>query len=298
MRSLKERLIKDPLFGLLLVSPLLLWVLLTLVYPLVFTTQLSFANLRYIGMPPRYIGFANYFRMLGDGEFWGALVRSLIWTFSNVVLQVLGSLVVALILNQKFFGRTFVRNWIILPWVLPTVVLAIMWTWILDPTHGVLNYLITQTGWTAGPIKFLGSPQWVMPTVIVINVWRWTPYLAIIMLASLQTIPKELMEAAVVDGASLWRRFWHITLPMLSPTLVVITLFSFLWSINIFDTIWLLTRGGPLNYTTTLPIFIFRKAFQEFRFSEGAAASVLMFLMLLTFAVAYLRTLFRERAAA
>lgn len=296
MRTLKRKITEDPFFGFLLVAPLLGWVLATLVYPLLYALQLGFYNIRYVGTPAQFIGFSNYSRILGDSEFWKACLRSLIWTACNVVFQVLGSLLVALVLNQRFRGRTLIRNWIVIPWVLPTVVLAIMWTWILDPTHGVVNYLLKRWGLITLPLKFLSSPAWVMPTVIFINVWRWTPYFAIIVLAALQTIPKELMEAALVDGASTLRRFWHITLPTIRPVLSVVTLASFLWSINIFDTIWLLTHGGPLDLTTTLPICIYKRAFQDFRFSEAAATSVIMFLFLLGFAVAYLRTIFREGA--
>jgi multiple sugar transport system permease protein len=296
MKTLRRKITEDPFLGLLLVAPLLIWVLITLIYPLLYASQLGFYNVRYVGVPARFIGVSNYSRILGDPDFWKACLRSLIWTVCNVAFQVLGSLLVALVLNQQFRGRTIIRNWIILPWVLPTVVLAIMWTWILDPTHGVVNYLLKSGGLVPSPLRFLSSSQWVMPTVIFINVWRWTPYFAIIVLAALQTIPKELMEAALVDGASTLRRFWHITLPTIKPVLSVVTLISFLWSINIFDTIWLLTRGGPLDFTTTLPIYIYKRAFQDFRFSEAAAMSVIMFLFLLGFAVAYLRTLFREGA--
>lgn len=288
MRNLKEWFLADPIFGLILVAPLLLWILLTMLYPLIFTVQLSFTNLRYIGTPYRWVGIDTYLTVLKDIEFQSSLVRTVVWTFSNVILQIGCSLVVALVLNQNFRGRTFVRNWIVLPWVLPTVVLAIMWSWILDPTHGVLNHIITRAGWTSTPIKFLGSPQWAMSTVILINVWRWTPYLAIIILAALQTIPRELFEAALVDGATVLQRFVYITLPTIKPTLIIVTLFACLWSFNIFDTIWLLTGGGPLSYTTTLPIYIYRKAFQQFRFSQGAAASGLMFAMLIWFTLVYL----------
>jgi len=133
--------------------------------------------------------------------------------------------------------------------------------------------------------------------VTLLNCWRWTPYFSVIVLAALQTVPKELHEAAAIDGASKWKRFTHVTLPSISPILKVIALNSFLWSANIFDTIWLLTRGGPLSHTTTLPIYIYSKAFRSFRFSEAAAASILMFLGLLFFVILYLGTLFREEGA-
>lgn len=280
--------------GVLLIAPLLLWILLTLFYPLLFTIQISFTNVRYVGTPYNYVGFHNYRSILNDPDFYSSLMRTGVWTAANVVLQIVGSLIVAVVLNQEFIGKTFLRNWIVLPWVLPTVVLAIMWTWILDPTLGIVNYVLQVLNVTNGPIKFLAAPSYVLPTVIIINVWRWTPYLAIIVLAALQSIPKELYEAAAVDGATALQRFRFITLPSIRPTLAVLTLFSALWSSNIFDTIWLLTGGGPLDYSTTLPLYIYRVSFQKFRFNLGAASSVLFFIMLTLFAFGYLYIIYKR----
>lgn len=293
-RSFAEIVFNDPVLGILLVMPLLLWVLATIIYPLFNTIYFSFFNIRYIGVPFQAVGVTNYRYVFQDPNFLLACGRSVLWTLTNIVLQVVGSLVVALILNQSFRGRDFIRNWVILPWVLPTVVVAIVWKWILDPTHGVANYLLTNLGLVAEPVQFLASPQWAMLTTIFINAWRWVPYFSIILLAALQTIQRELYEAAAIDGASTWSQFRYITLPVISPVLNVVILNSLLWSVNIFDTIWLLTRGGPIDYTTTLPIYIYKKAFQEFRFGEASAASVIMFLGLLLIVVVYLRKLFRE----
>lgn len=278
----------DRFLGWLLVLPLMFWIALTLIYPLFFNVQLSFTNLRYVGGTFSYVGLRTFFTVIADTEFTDAVKRSLIWTTVNVILQIVGSLLVALILNQNIKGKEFIRNWIVVPWVLPTVVLAIIWTWILDPTLGVLNYFIRSMGLSSAPVKFLGSAKYVMPTVMVINVWRWIPYFAVIILAALQTIPRELYEAAAVDGATSVEKFVYITLPSLKPTLLVLTLFCLLWSSNIFDTIWLLTAGGPLSYTTTLPIYIYREAFQFFRFAKGACASVFFFLALAVFAASYI----------
>jgi multiple sugar transport system permease protein len=284
----------DSSVGVLLIAPLLLWVFLTLFYPLVFTIQLSFTNVRYVGTPYNYVGLQNYRSVLTDSDFYSSLIRTGIWTAANVVLQIVGSLIVAVVLNQEFVGKTFLRNWIVLPWVLPTVVLAIMWTWILDPTLGIVNYILQASKITTGPVKFLATPSYVLATVIIINVWRWTPYLAIIVLAALQSIPKELYEAAAVDGATALQRFRFITLPSIRSTLAVLTLFSTLWSSNIFDTIWLLTGGGPLNYSRTLPLYIYRVSFQKFRFNLGAASSVLFFIILALFAFGYLYIIYKR----
>lgn len=285
MRSVFDN---DRVLGWALVTPLLIWIGLTLLYPLIFTVQLSFTNLRYVGGVFNYVGLRTYSAVLTDPEFTLAVVRTIIWSLANVVLQIVGSLIVALVLNQNIRGKEFIRNWIVIPWVLPTVVLTIIWTWILDPTLGVLNYLLRTTGLAARPIKFLSSPKYVMPTVIAINVWRWVPYFSVIVLAALQSIPRELYEAAEVDGATTLKKLVFITLPSIRPVLLVLTLFCLLWSSNIFDTIWLLTAGGPVSCTTTLPIYIYREAFQYFRFAKGAVASVLFFMALLGITVLYI----------
>jgi len=288
---------RDPILGLLLVLPLLLWVAATLLYPAANAVYISFSNVRYVGVPAEFVGFSNFERVFSEREFWNSVIRTVIWVVLNVVLQLVGSVGVALVLNQEYKGKEFVRNWVILPWVLPTIVLAIVWKWILDPTHGVANHLLMWLGIVERPIEFLSSTTWALPTVTLLNCWRWTPYFSIIVLAALQTVPRELHEAAAMDGASIWKRFTRVTLPSISPILKVIALNSFLWSANIFDTIWLLTRGGPLSHTTTLPIYIYSKAFRSFRFSEAAAASILMFLGLLFFVILYLGTLLKEEGA-
>jgi len=297
MKRISSVILKDPTFGLLLVLPLLLWVAVTLLYPAVDAVRISFSNVRYVGLPIKYVGLTNFKHVLSEREFWDSVIRTVIWSVSNVALQLVGSLGVALVLNQEYKGKEFIRNWIILPWVLPTIVLAIVWKWILDPTHGVANYILIRLGIVERPIEFLSSTTWTLPTAILLNCWRWIPYFSVIVLAALQTVPKELHEAAAIDGASRWKRFTHITLPFISPVLKVIALNSLLWSANIFDTIWLLTRGGPLDHTTTLPIYIYSKAFRSFRFSEAAAAAILMFLGLLLLVIIYLRILFKEEGA-
>lgn len=288
---------KDPFFGLLLVLPLLLWVSVTLLYPAIDAVRISFSNVRYVGLPAKFVGLDNFKRVLSEKEFWDSVMRTIVWVVLNVGIQLAGSIGVALVLNQEYKGKEFVRNWIILPWVLPTIVLAIVWKWILDPTHGIMNRLLVGLGVTDNPIEFLSSTSWALPAVILLNCWRWIPYFSIIILAALQTVPKELHEAAAIDGASKWKRFTNVTLPSISLVLKVVTLNSFLWSANIFDTVWLLTRGGPLNHTTTLPIYIYSKAFRSFRFSEAASTSILMFLGLAFFAIFYLKALFKEEGA-
>jgi multiple sugar transport system permease protein len=296
LRNLTERLQRDPYFGYLLIMPLLVWALLTLVYPLADAIRLSFQNVGYVGTPGQYVGFDNYSRILAGREFWFSLGVSVWWTVLNVVFQLMLALVSALVLNQEFRGREVVRNWIILPWLFPSIVLATMGKWILDPTLGVVNYLLLASGAVDKPVSFLGSPQIALYAVTAVNVWRWFPFFTVIILAALQTIPRELREAADMDGAGYLTRLWYVDLPSIGQVLKVVVLIASLWAVNIFDAIWLLTRGGPVYRTTTLSILIYFKGFQEYRISQAAAISLLMFLVLLAYGVVYMRRVMREEA--
>lgn len=294
LRGLSGLLQKDPYFGYLLILPLLVWALLTLIYPLVETIRLSLMDVGYVGTPGRFVGASNYVRILAGREFWRTLQVSVVWTALNVALQVLLALVAALVLNQEFRGREFWRNWIILPWLFPSIVLATMGKWVLDPTLGVVNYLLLSSGLVERPISFLGSPGIALYAVTAVNVWRWFPFFTVIILAALQTIPRELGEAADMDGAGYFARLWYVELPTISEVLKVVILIASLWAINIFDAIWLLTRGGPVYTTTTLTILIYYKAFQEYRISQAATISLVMFVILLAYGVGYLRRVMKE----
>jgi multiple sugar transport system permease protein len=153
----------------------------------------------------------------------------------------------------------------------------------------VINFMVTSVGIVDAPIDFLGSPKWALPTVIAINAWRWFPFLALLILAGLQSIPQEYYEAAKVDGASPTQRFFSITMPQLQPVLYVVGLIGTLWAFNIFDVIWLLTQGGPSGSTQTLPVLIYDKAFNGFALGEASAISVLLCAFLLVFSLIYIR---------
>ncbi|MDR7542919.1 MAG: sugar ABC transporter permease [Armatimonadota bacterium] len=295
---LAQRLQQDPYFGYLLILPLLTWALLTLAYPLADTIRLSVLNVGYVGTSGTFAGLANFRAVLASSEFWSALRVSVVWTALNVALQLALALVTALVLNQDFRGREVVRNWIILPWLFPSIVLATMGKWVLDPTLGVVNYLLLQAGLIARPLSFLGSVTTALYAVTAVNVWRWFPFFSVIILAALQTIPRELGESADIDGAGYLARLWYVELPVIGPVLRVVILIACLWAVNIFDAIWLLTRGGPRYATTTFSILIYYKGFVEHRISHAATVSLLMFLMLLAFGLLYFRYVSRPETEA
>jgi multiple sugar transport system permease protein len=291
---LADKLQRDPYFGYALIFPLLAWAVLTLAYPLVDSIRLSLLSVGYVNTPGTLVWFENFRRVLTSSEFWGSLRVSVVWTALNVFLQLTLALVAALVLNQEFRGREIVRNWIILPWLFPSIVLATLGKWVLDPTLGVVNWLLLRSGVIDTPISFLGSVTTALYAVTAVNTWRWFPFFAVIILAALQTIPKELGESADIDGAGYLARLWYIELPSIGAVLKVTILIASLWAINIFDAIWLLTRGGPRYATTTFSILIYYKGFIEHRISQAATISLLMFLLLLAFGLLYFRYVARS----
>ncbi|MDP8948534.1 MAG: sugar ABC transporter permease [Actinomycetota bacterium] len=276
-------------FGYLLVAPLVLWLVITIVIPLIYAVYVGFTDAGIIGTEADFIGLENYVGAVRDAEFRSAFGKSLIWAVGGAALQTVLAFTTALALNQAFRGRRFARTWIILSWIIPTIVIAILWRWMLNASYGILNFLVTTLGISDAPIDFLGSPKWALPTVIAINAWRWFPFLALLILAGLQSIPGELYEAAKVDGANATQRFFSITMPQLQPVLYVVGLIGTLWAFQIFDVIWLLTQGGPAGSTQTLPVLIYDRAFNGFAMGEASAISVLLCAFLLIFSVLYIK---------
>lgn len=277
------------LTGYLFVMPLMLWLAGTILYPLIMSVLLSVQNIKVIGTPGQYVGLDNYERILDMPYFVDALKRSAIWVAGNAIAQTLLAFAAALILKQRFTGQRFARIWIILSWVVPTVVVVIIWRWLLSASGGIVNYTLVNMGLISEPVGFFSTGQTAFVSVILINSWRWFPFNAVILLAALQRIPQELYEAASVDGASVLQKFRHITMPGLRPVLFVLGLIGTLMSFNVFDVIWLLTGGGPSRATTTLPVLIYETAFKKYRLSQAAAMSVMTGLILLVFAALFIR---------
>lgn len=247
--------------------------------------------MRIIGSAGRFVGLANYISVLSSAAFWLALGRSVVWVAGNAVAQTVLAMGSALILEQTFPGVRVARTWIVLTWIVPTIVIVIVWRWLLSTSGGMINPILIELGVIRQPVGFFSSAGSAMTTLILINSWRWFPFVAVMLLAGLQRIPGELYEAAAIDGASHFARFRRITLPLLQPTLFVLMVIGTLLSFNVFDIVWLLTGGGPADATTTLPILIYRTAFKGYRLSEAAAMSVVATLMLMGLAILAVRTL-------
>lgn len=236
---------------------------------------------------PRFVGLANYARVLNEAAFWSAAWNGLVYAGISIVAQVTLGLVFAMLLDQAFPLRRLVRGLVVLPYLLPTVVVAMTFQWMTDGSFGILTALTLELG--LGVIPWFESPNAAMASVVLASVWLWTPFVTVCVLAGLQGIPPALYEAARVDGAGPVSRFLHVTLPQLRPVLTVVVLLRAIWMFNKFDIIWLLTKGGPLGATEHLPVLAYKRAFTLFDVGGGAAIATLSFLLLSGLVALYFR---------
>lgn len=283
-------------FGYLLVAPLIIWLGLTLLYPLAEAIRLAFTDAGIIGTSSNYVGLSNFREILQGDDFWPAVRRSAVWALGNAVLQLGLGFGTAMALQKKIRGRSAARTLVILPWIIPTVVLVIIWRWVLSGTFGIVNYLLERVGLIDEALAFFGDVDLAMPSLIFVNSWRWFPFLTLILLAGLQRVPRSEYEAAEIDGASGFQQFRFITFGYLRPLMVIVGLVGTLWSVNVFDIVWLLTQGGPSDRTQTLPVLIYNQGFKAFEMGEAAALSMLFLLLMLGFTAVYLIVNFPRRA--
>jgi multiple sugar transport system permease protein len=268
------------LMAALFMLPAAAFLLIFLTYPLGLGVWLGFTDTR-IGRSGVFVGLENYELLWGDSIFWLSVFNTVLYTVAASILKFALGLWLALILNERLPFKAFIRAIVLLPWVVPTVLSAIAFWWIYDAQFSVISWSLMKLGIISSPINFLGSPNNARATVIFTNVWRGIPFVAITLLAGLQTISPSLHEAATLDGATPWQRFRHITLPMLSPLIAVVMTFSVLFTFTDFQLIYVLTRGGPLNATHLMATLSFQRAIPGGQLGEGAAIAVAMIPFLL-----------------
>jgi multiple sugar transport system permease protein len=285
--------------GWLLTIPALLILALVFAYPILRAVWQSFFAINLSNqLRPEFAGLANYARMFEDGRFWGTLWNSVVFTVSSVLLELILGMGIALVLNQTFRGRGIVRTIAILPWALPTALIALAWTWIFNDQYGVVNDLLSRIGFQSG-INWLGNPTLAMLSVIIADVWKTTPFISILLLAGLQSIPNDLYEAQAIDGATPWQSFRQVTLPLLLPQVVIALLFRLAQAFGIFDLISVMTGGGPGGATETVSLYIYSTVMRYLDFGYGAALVVVTFLLLVLVVILanYLLRLSRQRAS-
>ena len=280
-----------------LLAPMLLVMLLLTAWPLLRTIWLSFTDAALIGSgeTPGWIGLENYVYALSDPDFRASIGRTLYFTLVSVTFEGVIGVLVALLLNQKFAGRNILRVLVILPWALPTIVNAMMWRLNFNPDYGSINALLSQLGIIDGYRSWLGSPEAALNAVMFADIWKNYPLVTLLVLAALQSIPEDLFEAARLDGASAWRRFRAITFPAIVAPLGVALVLRTIDAFKIFDIIYVMTRGGPVDSTKTLSFFVYQESFSYLRAGSGAAYAILMTLMCALLITLYLLMLWHQR---
>lgn len=266
--------------GFLFMLPAAAFLLCFLTYPLGLGVWLGFTDTS-IGRPGIFIGLENYIWLWNDSVFWLSVFNTMLYTVVASVLKFGLGLWLALILNEHMPFKNFFRAIILLPWVVPTVLSALAFWWIFDSQFSIISWVLMELGLISGPINFLGEPNNARASVIAANVWRGIPFVAISLLAGLQTIPQSLHEAAALDGATSWQRFRRVTLPLLTPIIAVVMTFSVLFTFTDFQLIYVLTRGGPVNATHLMATLSFQRAIPGGQLGEGAAIAVAMIPFLL-----------------
>jgi multiple sugar transport system permease protein len=283
-----------------LLLPLLVIILTVTGYPLISTLRLSFTDASLTGrhVAQHWVGFANYAYVFTDPDFGDAFRRTLYFTFVSVGIEILLGVLVALLLNREFAGRTIVRAIMVLPWALPTIVNAMMWRLIYNPEFGSLNALLSQLGLIDSYRSWLGTPGTAMNMVILADVWKNYPLVAIIVLAALQTIPRELYEAADIDGAGPWVKFWKVTFPAILGPLSVALILRMIEAFKVFDIIYLMTRGGPADTTKSVSFFVYQESFAYLRAGSGASYAVTVALTSALMIAIYIMLLRRQGSTA
>ena len=296
----------ERILGFVLLTPALILILVFIAYPFVLGIWMSLTD-KLVGTPGNFVGLANYTRLLDSDIFRTAAWNTVFFTFMATVFKAALGMWLALLLNRKFRLQRITRSAVLLPFIVPTVLSTLAWLWMFDATFSVFNWtmrflwqmeiglfgivLKENWGFFSGPL-WLGDPGWAMFSVILVNVWRGLPFFAITFLAGLQTIPQELYDAADIDGATGWRKFWHVTLPMIKPVAIVVVVFSVVITFADFQLVYILTRGGPNNETHLLATLAYQLGMTSGNIGQGAAVALFMLPILATvivFQLWYLR---------
>ncbi|WP_189020499.1 carbohydrate ABC transporter permease [Paenibacillus marchantiophytorum] len=273
---------KDRWFLFFLLAPPMALLFLTLGIPILKSIYISFFDVTLLHMNDyRWNNFANYLHLWTEQDFIQALRTTLIYVIGIVILQFVLGILLASILNHVVRMRKLLRTVILIPWTIPTIVVALLWMWLFQPQYGILNYILVSWGIIDKPYEWLSSLHLALPAVMVAALWRQLPFMSTMLLAGMQGISAEIYEASRIDGANRQQTFWYITLPQLKNTIRTVTLIAMIENFKMFPLFWIMTGGGPLNATTTLAILSYKTAFIKLNLGEGAAIGVLWLLLLL-----------------
>jgi ABC-type sugar transport system permease subunit len=273
--------------SLLFIIPAVLSILIFLVYPFFYTLILSLGKINLMNNKLSFVGLENYINIFKSKAFIGTLFRTAKFALVVIFVSTAFGLLFAILLNQKFIGRGFGRSILILPWAIPWIVIGILWRWMLNSQFGSLNGLLFQLGIIKQYFPFLGHEESVLYVTALSAVWRQASFSAILLLASIQTIPQSLYESATIDGANLFQKFSFITLPWILPTMMIVFLLNSLYGFMQFDTVFIMTKGGPADATEIIAIHMYRRAFENLKLGEGAAIGYVLSLICLVFGLIF-----------
>ncbi len=276
---------RETFFGLLFILPSLIGFTVFYAIPAVRGVIISFTDWDLL-TPARSVGLENYARLLKDPVFWNSLKVTVYYVLLNIPIQTLLAMIIAVMMS-RLTKSIIIRSIIILPWLMPGVVVGLLWLWLLDPNIGIINEALRALG--LGTVPFLNLPKTAMPSVAMINIWQYVGYTALLLFAGLQAIPGSVYEAAQIDGASEGQMFWKITIPLLRPVLVFVLVTSIIGSFQIFDTVAITTKGGPVNATKVLNYYIYEQAFTRFNMGYATAISMVLFLILIFISMVQMR---------
>jgi multiple sugar transport system permease protein len=266
---------REAIFSWVMLAPGVLFLVAFVAYPFFYGIFLSFQDRR-VASTGTFVGLANFATLAQDPVFWQVARNTFIYTIAATALKMVGGLGMALVMHQQFRGKNLARAFLLLPFIVPTVLSTVAWMWLLDPTFSVINWTLRNSGLVTENFSWLGNATLAMVSIIGVNTWRGLPFYGITLLAGLQTIAPDLYEAAAIDGASLQQRFWHITIPVLKPVLIIVTMFSVIFTFSDFQLPYILTHGGPANATHLFATYAFDIGMSAGVLGMGAAVALAM----------------------
>ena len=299
MLKISDLNMKKNKLGYILIAPAVIGILLMSIYPLLSGVVMSFQENNMVkagtGEIGIFIGLKNYLTLFKDEVFLTSLKNTVFWTIANLILQMSLGIVTALLLNQKMKMRLVYRVSVLIPWIVPSVVAALNWRWMYDSKNGIINIFLTKTGIIPEGIAWLGETSSAMIAVIIESVWKGMPFVMLLVLAGLQSIPLDMYEAAYIDGANKFQTLTKNTLPYIKDSILIAGILTTIYTINNFNAIWLMTAGGPLDSTEILFTHAYKKAFLQYDFGASAAISTIMFSIILILTIVYTRLLGRRK---
>lgn len=278
----------------LLILPSILIIFGVMLYPIIYSLFMSVNKINYATKSMHFIGLTNYINMFKSSYFLNSISLTLYFSIFTVIAEITLGVAIALVLNEKFRFRGFVRGIMILPWALPSVVNGIMWKWIYDPNYGALNALLSQLHIISNYHIWLGQPMSALHAMIFANIWKETPYVVLLSLAALSNISAEIYESAKMDGANAWKTFWSITLPIMKPVILILAITKTIWAIQTFELVYILTGGGPAGGTELLSYFIYKTTFKFLQFGYGSAMAYMITLITFILSIIYIKFLSKE----